>query len=100
MKTLSHMYRDAWHAGLKTTYYLRTLQASNVEKASLQVQKEMRGIVGRSGAALPPGPRRSWRQRHHCRTTQFPQSREFTEAEKTACSIDALMNGGRCEACE
>jgi ribonucleoside-diphosphate reductase alpha chain len=27
MKTLSHMYRDAWHAekGLKTTYYLRTL---------------------------------------------------------------------------
>ena len=40
------VYRDAWHAGLKTTYYLRTLQASNVEKASLQVQKEMRGIVG------------------------------------------------------
>ena len=22
-KTLSHMYRQAWHAGLKTTYYLR-----------------------------------------------------------------------------
>ena len=25
---MSHMYRRAWHAGLKTTYYLRTLGAS------------------------------------------------------------------------
>ena len=31
MKTLSHMYRRAWRAGLKTTYYLRTLGASNIE---------------------------------------------------------------------
>ena len=35
MKTLSHMYRPAWHAGLKTTYYLRTLGASNIEKATV-----------------------------------------------------------------
>src|ERR1019366_2588273 len=27
LKTLSHMYRYAWHAGLKTTYYLRGLGA-------------------------------------------------------------------------
>ncbi|MFN7342187.1 MAG: ribonucleoside-diphosphate reductase subunit alpha, partial [bacterium] len=27
LKTLSHMYRRAWDKGLKTTYYLRTLQA-------------------------------------------------------------------------
>ena len=36
MKTLSHMYRRAWHAGLKTTYYLRTLAASNIEKATVK----------------------------------------------------------------
>jgi ribonucleoside-diphosphate reductase alpha chain len=42
MKELSHMYREAWHAGLKTTYYLRTLGASNIEQATLDVKKEVR----------------------------------------------------------
>lgn len=42
LKTLSHMYREAWHMGLKTTYYLRTLGASNIEKATLNVKKEVR----------------------------------------------------------
>jgi ribonucleoside-diphosphate reductase alpha chain len=36
LKVLSHMYRHAWHAGLKTTYYLRTLGASSIEKATVQ----------------------------------------------------------------
>jgi len=39
MKTLSHMYRHAWHTGLKTTYYLRTMQASNIEKATVNTRK-------------------------------------------------------------
>jgi ribonucleoside-diphosphate reductase alpha chain len=45
MKTLSHMYRAAWRKGLKTTYYLRTLQASNIEKATTQVKKEVRHLA-------------------------------------------------------
>ena len=40
MKTLSHMYRRAWHTGLKTTYYLRHAQASSIEKATLSSKKE------------------------------------------------------------
>ena len=32
---MSHMYRRAWRAGLKTTYYLRTLGASAIEKATV-----------------------------------------------------------------
>jgi ribonucleoside-diphosphate reductase alpha chain len=36
MKTLSHMYRSAWHLGLKTTYYLRTLEASSIEKSTVE----------------------------------------------------------------
>ena len=36
LKTLSHMYRAAWKKGLKTTYYLRTLGASNIEKATVR----------------------------------------------------------------
>jgi ribonucleoside-diphosphate reductase alpha chain len=37
MRAMSHMYRRAWHAGLKTTYYLRTLGASSIEKATVTV---------------------------------------------------------------
>lgn len=41
MKALSHMYRRAWRTGLKTTYYLRTLGASNIEKATVSVKKQV-----------------------------------------------------------
>ena len=77
MKTLSHMYRRAWDKGLKTTYYLRTLQASNIEKATIDVKKEQRG--------------------HMASTTA---GKTFTAEEQMACSIDAMMNGGTCEACQ
>ena len=73
LKTLSHMYRHAWHTGLKTTYYLRTLGASNIEKATVSIKKEMRGETGK---------------------------KDFTEAEKQACSIEAMRNGEECEACQ
>lgn len=33
-KALSSLYLSAWNAGLKTTYYLRTLAASHAEKAT------------------------------------------------------------------
>ena len=74
IKTLSHMYRAAWRKGLKTTYYLRTLQASNIEKATTNVKKEIRHLGG--------------------------DQQSYTEAEKAACSVEALMNGEECEACQ
>ena len=79
LATLSHMYRGAWRKGLKTTYYLRTVSASNIEKADVQVQKDIRSsvIAGAVGA-----------------------KREYTAEEKNACSIEARRNGGTCEACE
>ncbi|PXA04801.1 ribonucleoside-diphosphate reductase subunit alpha [Coraliomargarita sinensis] len=81
IKTLSHMYRDAWRKGLKTTYYLRTLGASNIEKATTSVKKEVRG---RAGVA----------------TNDAAPKKEYTEAEKKACSLEAMMNGEECEACQ
>jgi ribonucleoside-diphosphate reductase alpha chain len=74
LKTLSHMYRAAWRSGLKTTYYLRTLGASNIEKATVAVDKTKRGLVG--------------------------VKKEFTPAEKVACSLEAMRNGEECEACQ
>ena len=73
IKTLSHMYRAAWHQGLKTTYYLRTLGASNIEKATISVVKE---------------------------TKRTPEKKDYTVEEKNACSIDAMRNGEECEACQ
>lgn len=75
VKTLSHMYRRAWHVGLKTTYYLRTLGASSIEGPTTSVKKELRGVVGSA-------------------------KREFTAEEKLACSIEAMRNGEECEACQ
>jgi ribonucleoside-diphosphate reductase alpha chain len=93
LKTLSHMYRQAWHVGLKTTYYLRSLGASNIEKATIAVKKEVRGAIkegqdggqnsGDTGGSHAPIP-----------------ARVYTEAEKNACSIEAMRNGGTCEACQ
>ena len=75
-KALSHMYRRAWSKGLKTTYYLRTMQANNIEKSTINVAKEIRGTM----AGEP--------------------KRTYTDAEKNACSLDAMLNGGTCEACQ
>ena len=75
LKILSHMYRRAWHTGLKTTYYLRTLGASSIEGPTTNVKKELRGVVATA-------------------------KKEFDDAEKLACSLEAMRNGGECEACQ
>jgi ribonucleoside-diphosphate reductase alpha chain len=70
-RAASFMYREAWERGLKTTYYLRTLNKSTIDNAS--------------------------RDRRPAAT----EKREVvTEAEKNACSIEAMRNGGVCEACQ
>ena len=82
LKTLSHMYRDAWRKGLKTTYYLRTLGASNIEKATVtmkQVEQNQSGAVTGS---------------------MDTNAKQYTDEEKEACSIKAMINGEDCEACQ
>ncbi len=99
LKTLSHMYRHAWHAGLKTTYYLRGLGASNIEKSTVHVKKEMRGAAGET-----KGETASRDAGALLTQTPFPEAgapaKTYTAEEKTACSIEAMRNGGTCEACQ
>ena len=38
-KKLNEMYTHAWQAGLKTTYYLRSLSATTVEKSTVDINK-------------------------------------------------------------
>ena len=92
MKNMSHMYRHAWRAGVKTTYYLRSLGASSIEKASVASKKEVRGIAGDAGrAAAAVGSSLA---------TTASEKKTYTAAEKTACSIEAMKNGEICEACQ
>ena len=35
-RKLDQLYREAWHAGLKTTYYLRSRSATHVEKSTVK----------------------------------------------------------------
>ncbi len=98
IKTLSHMYRAAWRKGLKTTYYLRTLGASNIEKATVSMRKETRGFVSEETAAVAPPPADTGDTVPPLPVA--PAKRTYTEAETKACSIDAMLNGGTCEACQ
>ncbi|MBN8866587.1 MAG: ribonucleoside-diphosphate reductase subunit alpha [Solirubrobacterales bacterium] len=75
LKALSHMYRRAWHAGLKTTYYLRTLGASTIEKSTV------------SKSAAKPEP-------------EAAMGDTALSPEQMACSIEAARNGEECEACQ
>jgi ribonucleoside-diphosphate reductase alpha chain len=99
LKTLSHMYRHAWRVGLKTTYYLRGLGASNIEKSTVAVKKEMRGAAGETKAETATRDAATLLS-----TPPFPgaitTAKQYTEEEKTACSIEAMRNGGTCEACQ
>lgn len=74
LKTLSHMYRRAWHTGLKTTYYLRSLGASKIDGPTDR-KKELRGVVA--------GP-----------------AETSTPEERLACSIEAMRNGEVCDSCQ
>jgi ribonucleoside-diphosphate reductase alpha chain len=74
MKELSHMYRHAWHTGLKTTYYLRTLGASTIEKST----------VSKFEVAQPDPPPTS--------AEPLPNS--------SACRWDPTKDAEGCEACQ
>ena len=71
-RKLNDMYLHAWETGLKTTYYLRATAASTVEQSTSQA-------------------RPNW--------VNQPK-KEFTPEQAQACSIEAMRNGGECEACQ
>ncbi|MBV5343680.1 ribonucleoside-diphosphate reductase subunit alpha, partial [bacterium] len=63
-------------AAARRQKWLDQSQASNIEKATIDVKKELRGLAA-AGV-----------------------KREFTPEEQNACSLDAMINGGTCEACQ
>ena len=82
-KKLHDMYMLAWKTGLKTTYYLRTVAATQIEKSTVDVNKfgiQPRWMKNRSASS----------DIKIDRLTEVPASEVVS-----ACSLD-----GDCEACQ
>ncbi len=77
-RKLDEMYKYAWQAGLKTTYYLRSLGATQVEKSTVDINKF--GVQPR------------W-MKHASASSEIGVERQ---PEVQACSID----DPDCEACQ
>jgi len=76
-RAISEVYMNAWKMGLKTTYYLRTMAASGVEKSTLE------GAVKKRSGAAQVAP--------EVATDDVPAT-----MVKNACAIDDPT----CEACQ
>jgi ribonucleoside-diphosphate reductase alpha chain len=126
-KKLDAMYKLAWQAGLKTTYYLRSLGATNAEKSTLD---KTRGVNAVSAGDVLAGPANGLdgkskeasiasaaikssivkdpmdsaaaasaldRAAASARELAEAEAEAAKEAAKVACSI---INGEECEACQ
>lgn len=80
-KDVSDLYKYAWKMGLKTTYYLRTLGASQVEKSTVGSE----GTHKRSAAPTL--------------ADSAKEMQTMTPEQKNA-AICSLLNGPECEACQ
>lgn len=90
-KELSEVYMYAWEMGLKTTYYLRTLAASQVEKSTLNPNqfgtthtRGMQSVASQPTVTLTPN------------TPAAPTVSAPTAAAPKACAI----NDPSCESCQ
>lgn len=80
-KKLHAMYMEAWRQGLKTTYYLRSLSATQVEKSTTDINK--RGLQPR------------W-MKSESASSRIKLDRETKEEPKTpSCSLEE-----GCESCQ
>jgi len=68
---------------------LRSLGASNIEKATVSIKKEVRGAIADSGS-----------QPSTLSSQPAEGKKTYTAEQKLACSIEAMRNGGECEACQ
>ncbi|WP_144972488.1 ribonucleoside-diphosphate reductase subunit alpha [Bremerella volcania] len=91
-KKLHEMYFLAWNKGLKTTYYLRTLSATQVEKSTVDVNKfgiQPRWMKNQSASANIKVDRDKTAQSNDL--DQLPEQ----QPEAKTCNLD-----GDCESCQ
>ncbi len=82
-KKLHDMYMYAWEKGLKTTYYLRSLGATRIEKSTLDVNKYGNSV----------GQKNRFKEK-----VAAPEAPKIEEPlTKEQCSV---LKGDNCEACQ
>ena len=81
-KKLHDMYMLAWRRGLKTTYYLRSLGATQIEKSTTDVNR--RGLQPR------------WMKNKSASSEIVVEREEVAKVKPASCNLD----GGECEACQ
>ena len=113
-KYISSVYMDAWQSGLKTTYYLRTLAATSIEKSTLDINKNYESpkadevaavIVADAGATvvaeLASAHTLAENLAAHAHTHEH--AHEAVAADKPIVSASAVIHiaeGGICESCQ
>jgi ribonucleoside-diphosphate reductase alpha chain len=81
-KKLHQMYLLSWNKGLKTTYYLRSLAATQIEKSTTDINK--RGLQPR------------WMKNKSASSNiEVERSEDRTMSKPTSCPLD-----GSCESCQ
>ncbi len=94
-RAISDMYFEAWSLGLKTTYYLRSLSATQVEKSTLDINA--RGLQPRWMKSESASGRIAVRREAESESEGAPQPVPVaTTAATKACALDQPD----CEACQ
>ena len=96
-KALSDVYIEAWKRGLKTTYYLRTLGASQVTKATVSEAVESSPYEEQHGQG-----QQGQGQQQQPQQEQKQEQQVLPIASKPVSVTAALYadDGGECEACQ
>jgi ribonucleoside-diphosphate reductase alpha chain len=95
-KKLDAMYKLAWQSGLKTTYYLRALGATQAEKSTLDRTRGTNAVATATAAATAVSEAEAQAALEKLREEVKPKI-ESPEGAALACSI---LNGEDCEACQ
>lgn len=93
-KTLSDVYFAAWKSGVKTTYYLRTMGATSIEKSTLDINKKLEQPEPEIKVAVTP-------TQPKFQSIPVPANIPSGEELKNATATKAcLIEDPDCEACQ
>lgn len=109
-KELSNLYLYAWRMGLKSTYYLRTMGASAIEKSTLEVTNRVVQVSVDGAKISPPeaieadsaGTTERFVESGSSGTVQFQMQMPAETVQGKSCKIDGktMDPDENCEACQ
>jgi ribonucleoside-diphosphate reductase alpha chain len=97
-KELSDIYLDAWRMGLKTTYYLRTLGATGIEKSTIGLKEQAVNGNG-NGHAHSNGELKATNGKSE-HADGNGRSKNVDVVAKTTDKTMCLLGDEDCEACQ